>query len=224
MVSQPSINAEKRLRDAVLAAKKKGFLRALDEELINETQVESICYVPPNVGALCMAMRLQNYDGHSIEFDQIQRISLFACPIHTVTEMTIAACTRLVICNLANCYLTDISAFHSSVNLLKLDVSCNHVRSCILNIYPIFYHTRRSFAVLLIHARSLASALQIVRLPSPQFWSSLPRLKVAYLHGNLLNSRDNLLRLASTPQLHILTMYDTPVSLHPSYRHTAVNW
>ena len=39
MVSQFSINAEKRLRDAVMAAKKKGFLRALDEELINETQV-----------------------------------------------------------------------------------------------------------------------------------------------------------------------------------------
>ena len=66
--------------------------------------------------------------------------------------MTIAACTRLVICNLANCYLTDISAFHSSVNLLKLDLSCNHVRS-----YEVLIHFSIYAIVQFFNARSLVS-------------------------------------------------------------------
>ena len=73
------------------------------------------------------------------------------------------------------------------------------------------------------HSLSLCYC-QIEGLPDSSFWSSLTSLKILYLHGNLIKSKECLLNLSSSPQLQILTMYDNPVSFISNYRHIVVNW
>jgi hypothetical protein len=48
-------------------------------------------------------------------------------------------------------------------------------------------------------------------------------LKILYLNGNLIGSKGCILKLAGCPQLQVLTLHDTPVSLLSKYRHIAVN-
>ena len=64
---------------------------------------------------------------------------------------------------------------------------------------------------------------QIERLPSSDFWSTLHSLRVLYLNGNAVNSRGCLASLNTCPQLHVLTLYDTPLVLMRNYRHHVVN-
>ncbi|PIK37453.1 hypothetical protein BSL78_25709 [Apostichopus japonicus] len=64
---------------------------------------------------------------------------------------------------------------------------------------------------------------QISTLPGPKFWQCLPELKILYLHNNSVGRLSCLQNLGSSPNLQILTLFDTPISLKKSYRHHVVN-
>ncbi|XP_051867762.1 leucine-rich repeat and IQ domain-containing protein 3-like [Pristis pectinata] len=48
-------------------------------------------------------------------------------------------------------------------------------------------------------------------------------LQVLYLHDNIIGDVDNTEALSACPRLTVLTLFDTPVSLMPKYRHFIVN-
>lgn len=64
---------------------------------------------------------------------------------------------------------------------------------------------------------------QIDRIPETKFWSMLRHLQVLYLHGNAFNYISSVESMSSSEKLSILTLYDSPVSLQPNYRHHVVN-
>ena len=66
-------------------------------------------------------------------------------------------------------------------------------------------------------------SFQISELPPEDFWSSLISLQVLYLDGNLLSEQSNTKRLNGCRKLHILTLYNTPLSLIHNYRHHTIN-
>lgn len=142
-----------------------------------------------------------------VETEHIDYLSLPSSSIQTIDELAILSCPQLCIINLPYNYLTDISAFHSCINLIKLDVSGNQVSTIYTKLHIILF-----------------CSIKIEVLPESDFWVSLKALKVLYLNGNLITNKECLLKLSSCPQLQILTLYDTPVSLLSNYRHITVNW
>ncbi|KAG8548920.1 hypothetical protein GDO81_023483, partial [Engystomops pustulosus] len=75
-----------------------------------------------------------------------------------------------------------------------------------------------------LHGDTHSSCLfQIQDLPDKDFWRQFKNLKLLYLHDNRIRSVDHVESLSSCPNLTGLTLYDTPLSLHKSYRHMAVN-
>ncbi|XP_066499378.1 leucine-rich repeat and IQ domain-containing protein 3 [Hoplias malabaricus] len=64
---------------------------------------------------------------------------------------------------------------------------------------------------------------QITHLPSASFWSNLKDLQLLNLHDNSIVERRNIIALSGCPKLTALTLYDTPLSLKPNYRHCVVN-
>eukprot|EP01135_Chromosphaera_perkinsii_P006770 Nk52_evm18s578 gene=Nk52_evmTU18s578 len=60
-------------------------------------------------------------------------------------------------------------------------------------------------------------------LPPRTFWRHFQKLKILYLHNNGIKSLQSLSSLGECHDLALLTCYDTPVSLHPNYRHFTVN-
>lgn len=118
--SQYQRNVRRRHKEAVENALKKGYLKCLDRELILGSQLE----------------------GEGVEeLEDVLRISLKGYHVQAIDDIAILSCARLRICNLESCYISDISAFHGCVNLLKLDVSNNQVDpSCYLQ--PVHTHTR----------------------------------------------------------------------------------
>lgn len=64
---------------------------------------------------------------------------------------------------------------------------------------------------------------QIVEIPDVSFWSTLRSLHVLYLHRNAISDKDSALKINGCSQLHVLTLYNTPFSLLPGYRHNVIN-
>ncbi|XP_071802492.1 uncharacterized protein [Asterias amurensis] len=64
---------------------------------------------------------------------------------------------------------------------------------------------------------------QISTLPGPEFWRCLPNLRVVHLHNNSIGKLDCLQHMGEAENLHVLTLYDTPISLKKTYRHHVVN-
>ena len=64
---------------------------------------------------------------------------------------------------------------------------------------------------------------QIAKVPGHKFWASLTELKVVSLHDNSISKLENVHYMAASPSISILTLYDTPLSLRPNYRHHVVN-
>lgn len=60
-------------------------------------------------------------------------------------------------------------------------------------------------------------------MPGHKFWASLTELKVVFLHDNSISKLDNVHYMTASPSISILTLYDTPLSLKPNYRHHLVN-
>ncbi|XP_059504175.1 leucine-rich repeat and IQ domain-containing protein 3-like isoform X2 [Stegostoma tigrinum] len=63
----------------------------------------------------------------------------------------------------------------------------------------------------------------ISHLPDENFWSEMKSLQILFLHGNLIGPLRSVEPLFSCPNLIVLTLFDTPVSLFPKYRHHVVN-
>lgn len=105
-------NLVRRHREAIHTALKRGHLKFLDEKLILESQLDS------------------EHHAAATELGDVLRISLNVCSVQALDDIAVLSCVRLRICSLASCYLSDISAFYGSVNLLKLDVSNNQVCNC----------------------------------------------------------------------------------------------
>ncbi|XP_038649515.1 leucine-rich repeat and IQ domain-containing protein 3-like isoform X2 [Scyliorhinus canicula] len=63
----------------------------------------------------------------------------------------------------------------------------------------------------------------IFELPDEDFWSDMKSLQILYLHDNIIGGMSNITPLFSCPNLVVLTLFDTPVSLAPKYRHNIVN-
>ena len=60
-------------------------------------------------------------------------------------------------------------------------------------------------------------------IPGPRFWEGLSHLQVMYLHDNGLSRLEYIHRMAASASLSVLTLYNTPLSLKPNYRHHVVN-
>jgi len=97
-------NLERRHKETIDAALKCGHLKYLNEELILSSQADN---------------------GQCLE--RIVRISLPSSHIQALDEIALLSCTQLTICNLAGCYIRDISPFFGCINLLKLGLSNNQV-------------------------------------------------------------------------------------------------
>ena len=96
-------------------------------------------------------------------------------------------------------------------NLRILNLSENHLK----HINPL---------VNLVHLMCLdLHGNQIIDLPDKEFWLSLNKLRVLYMHNNPLGRLDYLKSLSASESIEILTMYDTPMSLRKNYRHHVVN-
>ncbi|XP_075258527.1 uncharacterized protein LOC142350562 [Convolutriloba macropyga] len=63
----------------------------------------------------------------------------------------------------------------------------------------------------------------ISQFPYPDFWSSFSNLQSLLLHDNGIGKLSCIQSLAMAPAIQFLTLYDTPLSLRPSYRHHTVN-
>ncbi|GCB76352.1 hypothetical protein scyTo_0020464, partial [Scyliorhinus torazame] len=63
----------------------------------------------------------------------------------------------------------------------------------------------------------------ISELPDEDFWSDMKSLQILYLHDNIIGRMSDIEPLFSCPNLVVLTLFDTPVSLAPKYRHNIVN-
>ncbi|XP_072366397.1 leucine-rich repeat and IQ domain-containing protein 3 [Scyliorhinus torazame] len=63
----------------------------------------------------------------------------------------------------------------------------------------------------------------ITNLPNEYFWSEMKYLQVLYLHDNIIGDMRNVRSMFSCPELIVLTLFDTPVSLVSQYRHHIVN-
>nr|XP_006003357.1 PREDICTED: leucine-rich repeat and IQ domain-containing protein 3 [Latimeria chalumnae] len=66
-------------------------------------------------------------------------------------------------------------------------------------------------------------AKAITELPGTQFWAEMKNLLLLYLHNNNIGELEDILCLSSCPNLLVLTMFDTPISLQENYRHFVVN-
>lgn len=51
----------------------------------------------------------------------------------------------------------------------------------------------------------------------------LTELKVVFLHNNSISKLANVNYMAASPSISVLTLFDTPLSLKPNYRHHLVN-
>lgn len=64
---------------------------------------------------------------------------------------------------------------------------------------------------------------QITMFPSGAFWMGMEKLQLLHLHDNPIGKIENLHYLGSAPNLSVLTLFDTPLSLKKNYRHHVVN-
>lgn len=113
--------------------------------------------------------------------------------------------------NLSKWHFLEIGDICFCENLRILDLSNNYV-------------TRIEPLVRCIHLVKLdLHENQISMLPDIEFWSTLNKLKILYLHGNPIIRLENLRRLSASSSLEFLTLFDTPLSLKKNYRHHVVN-
>ena len=63
----------------------------------------------------------------------------------------------------------------------------------------------------------------LTSLPTRDDWAKLPLLQILYLHENQLASLHSVGELVGLVALVRLTLFDNPLSRHPSYRHYCVN-
>ena len=101
-----SRNVRRRQKEAIRQALEKGYLKILSTSLVLE----------------------QWEDERENDLESVLRISLPGSRVQAIDDVTLLSCVRLRVCNLPDCYVSDVEAFYACVNLLKLDLSNNQVR------------------------------------------------------------------------------------------------
>uniref|UniRef100_UPI00398E5382 leucine-rich repeat and IQ domain-containing protein 3-like isoform X2 n=1 Tax=Pristiophorus japonicus TaxID=55135 RepID=UPI00398E5382 len=118
---------------------------------------------------------------------------------------------EIVVINLSGHYL---------INLGYL-TNCWALRICILSRNYITDIDALSYCPHLIKLDVHAN--HITDLPDEFFWSNMICLQILYLHDNIIGDLNSIKPLYYCPSLIVLTLFDTPVSLVPKYRHNLVN-
>lgn len=103
-------NVRKRQKEAIQNALSRGYLKTLDRDMILEQWKGAD-------------------DGEtSGSFTHVLRVSLPSSRVQVIDDVALLSCPRLRLCDLSNCFISDMAAFYGCVNLLKLDLSNNQVR------------------------------------------------------------------------------------------------
>uniref|UniRef100_UPI00398E79C8 leucine-rich repeat and IQ domain-containing protein 3-like isoform X3 n=1 Tax=Pristiophorus japonicus TaxID=55135 RepID=UPI00398E79C8 len=118
---------------------------------------------------------------------------------------------EMVIINLSGYYLKNLGYL----------TSCRALRICILSSNYIIDIDALSYCPCLIKLDVHGN--HITDLPDEFFWSNMKYLQVLYLHDNIIGDLNSIKPLYYCPSLIVLTLFDTPVSLVPKYRHNLVN-
>ncbi|CAF1015372.1 unnamed protein product [Adineta steineri] len=117
--------------------------------------------------------------------------------------------------------------FILSLSKLKLNSISDIVQFQYIQICDLSSNFIEKIDDLLINCRQLIKldlhSNRINKLPNEELWKEMLQLKILYLHDNLLSSYDDIKSLSNTPNLEVLTLYDTPISLKKNYRHHVVN-
>ncbi|XP_067845728.1 leucine-rich repeat and IQ domain-containing protein 3-like [Heptranchias perlo] len=109
---------------------------------------------------------------------------------------------------------------HCLINLGYL-TNCPALRICILSKNYITKIDALAFCPDLIKLDLHGN--HITDLPDEWFWSDMKCLQLLYLHDNIIGQLKSIEPLFSCPSLIALTLFDTPVSLIPNYRHYIIN-
>ncbi|CAF4388392.1 unnamed protein product, partial [Adineta steineri] len=117
--------------------------------------------------------------------------------------------------------------FILSLSKLKLNSISDIVQFQYIQICDLSSNFIEKIDDLLMNCRQLIKldlhSNRINKLPNEELWKEMLQLKILYLHDNLLSSYDDIKSLSNTPNLEVLTLYDTPISLKKNYRHHVVN-
>ncbi|CAF1635888.1 unnamed protein product [Adineta ricciae] len=127
-------------------------------------------------------------------------------------HLRVSSATEIYVLSLSKLKLSSIGDIGQFNHLQICDLSSNFIES---------------IESLLLNCRQLIKldlhSNRISKLPDGQLWQDMLKLKILYLHDNLLSSYDDIKCLSYTPTLDILTLYDSPLSLKKNYRHHVVN-
>ncbi|XP_060686014.1 leucine-rich repeat and IQ domain-containing protein 3-like [Hemiscyllium ocellatum] len=118
---------------------------------------------------------------------------------------------EIVVVNLSGRYLKNLGSLPQSSALKVCNLSRNYITK--INALAGCPHLIK----LDLHGNHISD------LPDEDFWSEMKSLQILYLHGNIIGPLRSVEPLFSCPNLIVLTLFDTPVSLVPNYRHHIVN-
>ena len=112
---------KRRHREAIRFAYQKGFLRRLDHDLLYEHIFGR--KVPKDEDSE------ENEDvlAPELNMGELMWLNVGGKHIRTIDETIIFSCDKLKICILSSNYISDITPFHSCINLVKLDLRDNQV-------------------------------------------------------------------------------------------------
>lgn len=115
---------KRRHREAIRFAYQKGFLRRLDHDLLYEHIFGR--KVPKDEDSE------ENEDvlAPELNMGELMWLNVGGKHIRTIDETIIFSCDKLKICILSSNYISDITPFHSCINLVKLDLRDNQVLIC----------------------------------------------------------------------------------------------
>lgn len=111
---------KRRHREAIRFAYQKGFLRRLDYDFLYEHTFGR--KAPKDEDS-----EDEDVVAPELNMGDLQWLNLGGRHIRTIDETIIFSCEKLKICILSANYISDITPFHSCINLVKLDLRDNQV-------------------------------------------------------------------------------------------------
>ena len=112
---------KRRHKEAIRFAYQKGFLRRLDYDFLYEHTFGR--KVPKDDGS----EEDEDFIAPDLNMGELLWLNIGSKHIRTIDETIIFSCEKLRICILSSNYVSDITPFHSCVNLVKLDLRDNQV-------------------------------------------------------------------------------------------------
>ena len=114
---------KRRHREAIRFAYQKGFLRRLDYDFLYE-------HIFGRKAPKDEDSEDEDVAAPELNMGELQWLNLGGRHIRTIDETIIFSCEKLKICILPSNYISDITPFHSCINLVKLDLRDNQVLIC----------------------------------------------------------------------------------------------